>query len=204
MSKAEAFAQNAIDEGWVLDKKESHEDNGATIEKIVITSERLRATMTMVWRNDCYDYKQSGLSVVGHNRTVRNASEGRRFLKEIAPPKTSPIGKSRRTKRRADPVPSVPAQGETYDESEIAYEPAPRPFSDDTPDDDVIKAVLGREVVWESSITNNVLSATVLPSADQKHLRIERHPHNNKRILTFAARGEGFRSVYLSSIIEVN
>lgn len=216
MSKAEGFAKDATQAGWKLVDKAVKGDS----EVITIQHDGYGATMVMVWENGCYIYAKSSLVVQGHNRTVRNASEGRRFLAGVEAPKTVLPRKAKRRKALADPAPdgkvngrvkangaaSAPAQDEAtpIDAREILRRKrAKLPFRPSSPAEAVLKAVVGREIVWQSRLTGDILSASVLPNPDQKQLRIEFN-RKQERILTFAARGEGFRSVYIESIVEVN
>lgn len=210
MSKAAAFAEDAVKAGWTLADHTGRNER----EIVTIRHDGYDATMVMVWEGGCYTYARSSLVVQGHNRTVRNASEGRRFLSGVEAPKvTIPRkGKAKRRKRLADPAQNgkgTAPEDTTFelDGDDFMAERERRrkrlPFKVSSPAEDILKAVVGREIVWESSLSGDILAATVLPNPDQKQLRIEFN-RNKKRILTFAARGEGFRSVYIESIIEVN
>lgn len=209
-SKAQTFADDAIQAGWTL------EDSTATgsTEIITISHDGYRARMVMVWENGRYIYAKSSVVVAGHTRTVRNASEGRRFLAGIEAPKTTLPRKPKRRKTLAEPAQrngDAPADtaGDEPDEDEMDADEIFRrrreslPFTVASPAETILKAVVGREIVWQSSLSGEILSAQVLPDPDQKQLRIE-YTRARKRVLTFAARGEGFRSVYIESIIEVN
>lgn len=208
MSKAAAFAEDAKQAGWDV----SDQKTKGTTETVIIRNETYGAVMVMVWEGGRYIYAKSELTVGGHRRTVRNASEGRRFLAGVEAPKTT-IPK-RRPKRHAPDVQrmldGIGAAADDEDESPEEWDPFAGvedqaknlPFKVSSPAADILATVVGKEIVWISSLTGAVCSAHTLPSPDQKQLRIE-YNAAKKRILTFAARGEGFRSVYIESIIAV-
>lgn len=208
MSKAEIFADEAVKAGWTLADKAAED----TTEIITIAHDGYGARMVMVWERGCYIYAKSSLVVQGHQRTVRNASEGRRFLAGVEAPKTTIAKRPKRKKAISiEPAPNGRAgadQADVDDEGPSREELIERrrrrlPFKVSSPAADILKSVVGKEIVWQSSLSGDILSAQTLPDPDQKQLRIE-YNRNKKRILTFAARGEGFRSVYVESIIEVN
>jgi hypothetical protein len=205
MSKAAAFVEDAKKAGWEL----ADQQVADSTEIVTIENSAYGAVMVLVWENGRYIYAKSALQIGGHHRTIRNASEGRRFLAGVEAPKDTP---RRPAKRRPIAPPAKPIRDESADADEDEpddYDPyAPPeyarnlPFQVSSPSAEILAAVVGKEIVWVSSQTKNICSASTLPNPDQRQLRIEYNPAH-KRILTFAARGEGFRSVYIESIIDV-
>ena len=195
-AKATQFAEDARAAGW--DAEISTEGDLTTV-----TAMRGVEEIRITWKGEaCQDgstYKNGG-----HIRTMRNAAACRRQM-AVAPGQAVPPAPRRIRSRASRSLASItddleddasPMDAESYR--------ALLPFDLDDEADQILKALLGREITWRSSLTKGLQSAVVLPQEDQKHFSVDTHPKNNKRILTFAAKGSGFRSVYLSSIVAVS
>lgn len=138
----------------------------------------------------------------GYKRSLRNAAACRRQL-------TVPAGEVRipaPTKRVRPRAAISEPDSDPYEESPEDANEYRRylPFDPADEAETILAALRGREITWRSSITKGLASAVLMPNEDQRHLRIEDHPHKPKRILTFASRGAGFRSVYIDSIVAVS
>lgn len=71
------------------------------------------------------------------------------------------------------------------------------------PDDEtLIKAVIGKRIVWMNRVAGTYEEATVMPKEKQKQLKVIVAP-NGKRVLQWASVEGGFRSVYIEMIWQV-
>jgi hypothetical protein len=191
-TKAAQFAADAEAAGWSIGIQTSGD-------LVTVTATRDAEEIEISWKGEAC---QNGSTYRngGYCKSMRNAAACRRQMSLAAGQATPPS--NRRARRR-------PASSATAEDS---YEESPEdadafrlelPFQLDDEAEQILKLLLGKMITWKSSLTRNLHSAVILPNADQNHIQIEEHPKNGKRILTFAAKGEGFRSVYLESIVAV-
>jgi hypothetical protein len=201
--KAREFILDAEKWGWVVTKKEGV--NGVAS----VTVMRGDEAIFIAWQDGrCLN---STTHTVGANTVkLRNASAARGAM--LVPP-----GKVRRDVRKrvaacGNGVSAAPAKGVL-------------PFDiDSTPDDEVLAALLGRQIVWQNALTGGTerarLEQTRFVKIQVKYreggvekTRIEEEQANNKhtkietttagrRVFTWAA-PEGFRSVALDQILQV-
>jgi hypothetical protein len=202
ISKAERFLLDAKEAGW-----DGALETSGEIQTVVVT--RGTEEIKISWRRGaCADgstYRNGD-----YTRTLRNAAACLRQLSAapIAPPARKRVSRKVRVPRIAPTAgaanKAAGANGaDLEEERESVRMRKSLPFKISAPDAVVLKAVIGKEIVWENSISGGYLNARVLPNPDQKQLRIEYSPVNRKRIITFAAAGEGYRSVYVESIVSV-
>jgi hypothetical protein len=199
MSKAERFAEEAKQAGWsAVVQKDGPK------EWVIASKDEARVILTAHWDCERFDYPSSSLMVDGAKRTIRNASACRRMLTEET---IRPVVERKRSKKpkpiTADPI--DPKVDEADDEDE---EPAPiprpkhLPFKISSPSEEIRKAVIGKEITWWNQRTKMEDSARVLPDPNQRQLKIE-YTRDRKRVLSFAAVGEGFRSIHIDAILSV-
>lgn len=204
-SKGKAFAEDAEEAGWTTNYRKDGD------KEIVVCMKTADCFLTMIWQSGRHDYVSSGLVVQGQARMIRNAATARRMLagEGIQPvAKRSPIKKHSRP--TADPIDGKKQTIDLVeDEAEAeSWEDRLRrlrkglPFKVSSPSEEIRKAVIGKEVTWINSRTKGEESACVLKDPNQKQLRIE-YTRNKRRVLTFAAHGQGFRSVHIDAIITV-
>lgn len=197
--KAATFAQDAIEAGWTAHTFTN--EDGYDIVQAHYGSGETRRALVLFWLNDRYVYESSfqgtGPASSMKMTTIRNASEARRILAEAT-------GVRIETKK----VPKQ-RQAEVEPQRDFDAEDRPRrpekkrlPFKVSSPDADILKAVVGKTIVWWNERARRTEQATVLAAPNQRQLRIER-TMAQKRVLTFAALGEGFRSVYVEAILEI-
>jgi hypothetical protein len=188
-SKGEQFLEDAIKAGW--DSKMESEDGKETVTCVF---ENGKMKMVMIWDGTCYNYKESyQILVTGAKKTVRNASEARRVLQGASGIK--PEQRSRSNK------PLLADDFDTPDMPPRRPEPHNLPFKISDPDRAIIESVIGKKIVWWSESKRVVESSAVMANPKQNHLKIVRK--GSRRILNWAAAGEGFRSVYIDLIVEV-
>lgn len=213
LTKAEQFAKDAKSAGWAADYKKD-----GSRETVTAFSEKHHATIVMVWelntrcKNDVY--KQSFLEIDGNTRVVRNNTQACRMLAGqdliVDPPsrKRSVVPKTT-AKAVAEPV------GKRKQEADLADDPPQEswedrmrrlqkklPFKISSPSEDIRKAVIGKEIVWINSKTRQPESARLLKDPNQRQLKVE-YTAQKRRVLTFAANGQGFRSIHIDAIISV-
>lgn len=205
LSKPDRFAADAKAAGW--DPEISHDGNLTTV-----VARRGEESVTITWAGEaCRDGSMYRLG--SYERTLRNAAACRRQL-AISPEEAAKTVANRKVRRvgaktaKAKAARLAPSASDTGDLIELDDdEPPPYqgnvPFSMDAPADEICAAVIGKEILWKSRINQTIYSAHVMTRPNQRQLRVERHPRTGMRILTFAAADQGFRSVYLSSIIDV-
>lgn len=205
-SKGAAFAKDAEEAGWAT-QIWWHGDV-----ETVVCLKTADLFLTMRWDAGRHDYAASGLVIRGKAKKIRNAAEARRMLTgDIQPPSERKPTRNR-SKVRAEPVggSSTAATDVLEDVEEeswadrIARMKATLPFKVSSPEKDILKAVIGKKITWINSRTKHEESAHVLSNPNQKQLKIEFTRDTRRRVLTFAAAGEGFRSVHIDSIIQVN
>ena len=154
-------------------------------------------------------YRNSAVVANGEpwERTLRNAAAAyRKLLEEPISPKTTTGRPRNGKKRRAVAVeeirPEEPKPDFETKEDEEEYQP-PRTFGEDLlelPAEEITKMVRGKTVWWTNSITKQPDCAPVMAAPDQRQLKVETNPRNQKPILTWAAADGGFRSVYIEKI----
>lgn len=202
--KAKAFADDAKEAGWDVSYEYSDSANGR---EVVIASKGKAdnpTSLTLVWDNNRYNYGESEYVVSGGSRTVRNASEARRILtgelkpqpgkgtgRQVAKKTKAGNGIEKKTEEKLQPVRVKPKLGRML------------PWDEETvTEGDILKAVVGKRLVWKNRISGGYNEARVLPDPNQKQLYIASNS-KQERCLNFAAQDGGFRSVRLSAIIRV-
>jgi hypothetical protein len=205
LSKPERFAADAKEAGW--DPEVTHDGSITTV-----TARRgEQESIAISWDGEAC--RSGSLYRLGsYERTLRNAAACRRQLLvpedeaqgSVAKRKARRVGTKSASARpvRAARVDSLISDDDFDEEDEERYQ-GNVPFDSDAAAAEIFAAVIGREIHWKSSINRTVYAARVMAKPEQRQLRIERHPRSGQRILTFAAEDEGFRSVYISSIIDV-
>lgn len=208
LSKAERFAQDAIDAGWSAEVISS--------EGNVFTAVATRGDeeIRISWRGEaCLDGSKHKIG--SHARTLRNAAACRRQLlvpagQAKAPAVQRPVrratAKLAPSSRNVVDLEELDEEGQEEEEARIraSWDEMRKslPFQPTSEPAEILRAVAGREICWESRLTRKLVSATVLNDVGQRQFRIEQNS-KGERILTFAAAHEGFRSVYLDSIVSV-
>jgi hypothetical protein len=188
-TKGQQFLEDAIKAGW---KSELVESDGR--ETVTCDFDNGKMKMVMIWDGTRYDYADSyQILVTGARKTVRNASEARRVLQGASGIKLEERSRSNK--------PTLLDDFETPDLPPRRPEPHDLPFTISAPDRAIIEAVIGKKIVWWSESKRTVESSTVMNNPKQNHLKIVRK--GSRRILNWAAAGEGFRSVYVDLIVEV-
>lgn len=201
-SKAQAFARDAEEAGW---KVQTWKDDDGITDVVTATnggSGQSRKTIFLVWVGEKYSYEDSYQSTgddktPGKSKTIRNASEARRIISQAS-------GINIETKK-------VPRKGQetkpTRDFEAEARRVMPEkkrlPFKTSSPDRKILESVVGKTIRWWNAKARHEEVASVLADPDQRQLRIE-WTRDKKRVLTFAAKDGGFRSVYLDRILEVS
>lgn len=194
--KAEVFKTDALNAGWKADIKTKGE-----LSTVTATREEDGAVLSISWKGEAC-LNECTLTVDGHTRKLRNAAACRR---ELSGDSSTPVAKtSNSTPKAPKPVRRMAvADAEEDDEQPRVPQPVWGRLHAEAPATDIFKAVRGRTITWLNALKGETESATVLPKADQRQLRIEKSPRNGKRLLTFAAAEEGFRSVYIERIVNV-
>lgn len=203
MKKAERViaAANEASPPWEY----SSEERG---DLFVLTLTRGQETMEITWdtaQNDTLvhplNYSLAGV----REAKLRNVSAA---IKTIG---DKPNFKARRTARPKADVPK--------EEEEIV--PMPLPFDkDESTDRDIVKAVVGKRIIWRNRMLGTYESG-IVPARARVEVKDPDNPGKNKfvlrtsknirmttssegrRILTFPAVGEQFRSVAMDQIVQV-
>ena len=191
-SKAESFQTEAETAGW----KTKVERDGT---RVTVTATRAKEVVSVTWEgNACLN--ESIYLLDGRSRKLRNAAAARRILNQDGAER-APANKPKRKSSVVTPV--IPQPRVTEDEEP---EPQRRPTWGSrhisVPDREILRKVLGKEIIWINSRTKVEDRATVLANPDQRQLRVE-YTGSKRRVITFAAKGEGFRSVYVDAIVTV-
>lgn len=190
-SKGQQFHEDAMKAGWKSEMETS--DNGR--ETVTCSFLEGRMKMVMVWDGTRYNYDESfQILVTGAQKTVRNASEARRVLQGASGIKLEERSRSNK--------PTLLDDFDTPDLPPRRPEPHDLPFTLSAPDRAIIQAVIGKRISWWSESKRVVECSSVMPNPKQNHLKIVRK--GSRRILNWAAAGEGFRSVYIDLIVEVS
>lgn len=194
--KAEVFKTDALNAGWKAEIKTKGE-----LSTVVATREEDGAVMSISWKGEAC-LNECIITVDGHTRKLRNAAACRRELSDDSTPTPKT---SNSTPKAAKPVRRAAAAADLEEDDEQPRMPQPvwGRLHAEAPATDIFKAVRGRTITWLNALKGEVESATVLDKADQKQLRIEKSPVNGKRLISFAASEEGFRSVYIERIVSV-
>ena len=205
-SKAEAFAEDAKNAGWRV----GYIKDGT---REVVTSTKSKdkdVILVMSWVEGRYDYKGSHLLIHEAPRTVRNASEARRMLAGEGLDK-APVVRTKATKKaaakiKADPVEEDSADVDLYEgeswESQMNRLRDALPFRVSSPSEQILKAVIGKEITWVNSKSKVMESARVMSNPNQRQLKIE-YTAQKRRVLTFASFRGGFRSIHVDQIVGV-
>lgn len=183
------FAEDAEKAGWEVSLEAG--ENGR--ETVTARHASSGLEMVMVWDSGRYNYPESYQKRDGEKKTIRNAAEARRIL-------CGATGAKLETKRVIRKV--KPTRDWDAEANPVRPQPKRLPFKISQPDRDIIEAVLGKEVSWWNEKARRIESARVMSDKDQRHLKIIEA--KGKRILNWAAYGEGFRSVYIENILEVS
>lgn len=189
-SKGQQFHEDAEKAGWES-KLAASKNNRETV---TCSFAECRMQIVMVWDGTRYNYDESyQILANGSRKTVRNASEARRVLQGASGIKLEQRSRSNKTTLLDDfDTPDMPPR---------RPEPHDLPFTISAPDRAIIEAVIGKKIVWWSESKRAVESSVVMNNPQQNHLKIVRK--GTRRILNWAAAGEGFRSVYIDLIVEV-
>lgn len=189
VDKAEAFRQDAETAGWSTDIKQ----NGA---RVTILASRSNEVVSVTWEgNACLN--ECMHTIDGKDKKLRNAAAARRVLIGSSP-KTSSQSDSSSTKASAK-AKVVPQPRVEVEQPDVPRRPpswGARHIS--KPDAEILELVRGKEITWINSRTKEVETAVVMP----RQLKIMRTAAH-KRVVTFASKGEGFRSIYLDAIASV-
>lgn len=211
--KAEAFAEFAKSLGW--EAKVNEEGQKATV-----TAQRDSYTLSISWRGEAC-LNETTLDDGAGVRKIRNAGAAKRKLEELsgeatrAPESTGGEGRTRakarnapaatRTRRKPKPEPIEPVKT-------TPKLPKRLPFDlEAAPDEEIIKAVIGRKIIWRNVLASRYEEARVMARPKQRHLRIERN-RKDERCLTWCAEEDAplgedtrgpFRSVKLANIIQI-
>lgn len=191
MGKAEAFLSDAKEAGW----EAALERNGA---KATVTATRPSdgAVMSISWQGEAC-LNECSITTNGHFKKLRNAAACRRTLTSDTPAK-SPV--QRRKQRPATPAP------EDLDDVEDVERTVPEPdwgrTHADVSDTLLLEELRGKTITW-INVKKRMLEQATIDSKRNRHLRIEVSPVSRKRAVTFAAQGDGFRSIYVDRIVSV-
>jgi hypothetical protein len=212
--KAEAFADYAKSLGW---KAEIKEDGP----KSTVKASREGWTLSISWRGEAC-LNETVLEHGDGSRKIRNAGAARRHLEELAgeptrddgghpgydrpAPKARKSSATARKARKPKPEPVTPIETKPRLAKRV-------PFDLETAtDEEVLKAVVGKKIIWRNVLAARYEEARVMDRPDQKHLRIVVN-RRNERCLTWCAVEENvplgqdyrgpFRSVKLASIIQI-
>jgi hypothetical protein len=195
VDKAEAFRAEAEAAGW----ETALGRNGARVTVTAVRGPKQREVVTVTWEgNACLN--ESVYLLNGRGRKLRNAAAARRVLAQSVETATSKKATARNSSRII-PQP----RAEMVDEEQEVERPKPPTWGQrhcSLPDREILKKVVGKEIIWINGRTKMEERATVLSSPDQRQLRIERNL-TQRRVVTFAAKGAGFRSVYVDAIVAV-
>jgi hypothetical protein len=188
-TKGQQFLEDATKAGW---KSEMASSDGKDVVTCLFEGSKMK--IVMIWDGTRYNYDESyQILATGTRKTVRNASEARRVLQGASGIKLEERSRSNK--------PTLLDDFDTPDLPPRRPEPHDLPFTISAPDRAIIEAVIGKKIVWWSESKRTVESSTVMNNPKQNHLKIVRK--GSRRILNWAAAGEGFRSVYLDLIVEV-
>lgn len=190
-TKGQQFHEDAIKAGWKAELAASSPNR----ETVTCSFENGKMKIVMVWDGSCYNYKESyQILVNGSKKTVRNASEARRVIQGASGIKLE--------ERSRNNKPILADDFDTPDAPPRRPEPHDLPFTISAPDRVIIEAVVGKRIAWWSESKRTVETSAVMANPKQNHLKIVRK--GSRRILNWAAAGEGFRSVYIDLIVEVS
>lgn len=197
-SKAEIFKTDAINAGWKAEIKTK-----GNLSTVIAKRKKDGATLSITWDGEkCLN--ETTITIAGHTRKLRNAAAGRReLIGETIMPKDPGSKPSKPKKKRLPDDEAPPSNSDEDDETPQIPTPQWGFVNAAAPAEHILEAVRGKTITWINASKHAVESATVLGNADQRQLRVETSPVNSKRLLTFAARGEGFRSVYIDRIVSV-
>lgn len=194
------FAEDAEKAGWEV----SIEPDGKGRETVIARHGESGAEIKMVWDSGVYNYSDSYQIRDGERKTVRNAAEARRILCGISNTK---LETKKVVRARIHPTRDWDAEA-----NRIRPEAKKLPFKISQPDRDIIAAVLGKQITWWNEKARRVECSRVMADPKQRHLKIIEA--KGKRILCWAGVvqerpghhpvAEGFRSVYIDSILEVS
>lgn len=197
--KAFDFVKHAKDAGWQVDLQPKDD------EVVEVIAKRDTETITIRWRNGVF-IDDATYTCGSYNRKVRNASAGKQFMDRKAQEAVADAAK-----RRAN----TPRKRSVDDEQEMddSQRKALLPFdSDESTDEEVISALLGKTIVWRNRTTGLNEEATLMERFPQRNLSIVwKH---NRRVLNFNEdvstdeKMQGitsgvFRSVYVDAIRRV-
>lgn len=190
IDKAESFLADAKARGWNV---ESTRNGNKTT---VLATRGENESVSVTWENNaCLNECWHRLD--GKNKKLRNAAAARRVL-EGSTKTSSPNSKTS--------TPRVPLPTQTLELPSDDQPQAPIPEWGtkyvSKPDKEILAKVIGKEITWVNSRTRQLDSATVLKDPNQRQLRVE-YTRARRRVITFAALGEGFRSVYVDAIVSV-
>lgn len=187
-SKADLFRQFAADNGW---KAEVVRDGSKST--VVAVREKDGARLSISWNgNACIN--ESTIEVAGSIRKLRNAAACQAFISGTAAMKPAEVSKT----AKADKTDGV----EVEDERPVLPPPDWGEKYRDARADEIRKAVTGRTIAWINTAKREIETATVPRHAQL--VRVEVSPRSMRRVLTFAAAGEGFRSIYIERIVSVS
>lgn len=208
-SKAEAFCEDAKAMGW---------DPELTLDgdKSTVIATRGDEQVSISWRKEAC-LNESTYTFSGRTRKLRNASAVRQQMAKPVPGTDKAAGESAPKSRRASGSATKKARsGKTKEPPPPPFRSTPKPATrlpfdlEKASDEEVLKAVLGKRIVWKNRMSGNFDEARVMDRPDQRFLRIDINARN-ERCLTFAEAdahradraGGGFRSVRLSAIISI-
>lgn len=193
VDKAEAFRAEAEKEGWEI----SVEHAGA---RVTVTATRGKEAVQVTWeKNACLN--ECFYTIDGKNKKLRNAAAAKRVLvnAEVSGSTSVPV---KRISAKPSGVIPQPRNGADIDIDRTPPIPVWGARHIAKPDREILRLVVGKQITWLNSRTKQLETARVLSSPDQRQLRIE-WTRAQKRVITFAAYGEGFRSLYLEAIVSV-
>lgn len=191
--KASIFRDEAIDAGW--DAEVSRDGSLATV---TATRESDGAVLSIVWDDDkCLN--EVRLTVNGYTRKVRNAGAARREL-------VGEFQKFKKLKQQAKPptqkLKSIPVEEESPEILPELPTPGWGAEHEIEPDAIVLAAVVGKKISWYNPKTR-IMQTAIVPDKPRL-LWIQISPITLRRVLNFAAAGEGFRSVYIDQIVSAS
>lgn len=175
--RADTFMDDATEAGWDV---EFAEEEGA----VLVTARRGTEVIEIAWEDKkILHVPQYGIDG-GTFKNLRNESDARKTL-EQPPPQPASKQASTRQVKRAEPV-----------KRELKVK---LPFDiEDAYDDEILKAVQGRRLIWWNTISESYEDTRV---TGVRHNKIETGT-GGRAILTFIS-PEGFRSVALEELVQV-
>lgn len=183
--KATKFSKEIAPAGWdiAVDSGETHEPA-----RVRAVAKRGAEVLTVVWDGGVYNYEQSGHVIEDRTTKLRNVSHARQVAArtpDVAQAELARVGANKAWRPREAKT--------TTPKGKLPFNPA------ETPDADVIAAILGKHVVWVNRIANTEESGVASKSDRQWKITGE----GADRVIQFTTEN-GFRAARLDKILRVS